>query len=164
MAPQEAPRRLQNAALVSATQAQTPALQVLPEAHAPQLATVRERPQLSVVVRLPQARPARVQSCASVSGTQAQVPCALHVAGLWQLPQLVMVRALPQLSVALSGPHGRPMRAQRFRLDSGTQTHWPCAEQLLPLVQVPHEATKRAAPHRSVTDSAPQVLAAAAQS
>src|SRR5438270_473567 len=70
--PQFLPSRVQKAALVSGTQAQTLFdWQVCGREQLPQLA-VRAVPQLSAALTLPQFFPSRVQKAALVSGTQAQ--------------------------------------------------------------------------------------------
>jgi hypothetical protein len=72
--PQFLPSRLQKAASLSLGQAHWLAMPAPPQVwgavQAPQLATVRMRPQLSVAVTAPQTLPCRVQNAASVSGAQ----------------------------------------------------------------------------------------------
>jgi hypothetical protein len=68
--PQFFPCRVQNAALVSATQPHTLAVtapHVCGEVHVPHDVTVRLVPQLSAAVRLPQFFPCREQNVASPS-------------------------------------------------------------------------------------------------
>jgi hypothetical protein len=89
----------------------------------PQL-TVREPPQMaSVDVTMPQFLPRRVQNAASPSAVQLQTPLALHT---WPIPvqpggQFAMLRVMPQLSAAVTGPHMRDRREHMAASVSGTQ-------------------------------------------
>ena len=99
-----------------------PPLQVWGAVQEPQV-TVRETPQLSLLVTGPQFFPRRVQNWALVSGAQPQtlgVPPPPQVWGAVQEPQFT-VRETPQLSLAVTGPQFFPRRVQNRALVSGTQ-------------------------------------------
>jgi hypothetical protein len=80
--------------------------------HVPQLATVRERPQASVICTLvPQVSPADAQSWASVCEVvqphRFAVPPPPQVSGELHVPHSAL-RALPHLSCVGSVPHCAP--------------------------------------------------------
>jgi hypothetical protein len=114
--PQFLPSRVQNAVSLSveALQPQTPEVQVWGEGQVPQLDTVRATPHLSVPLSEPQLAPSRVQNAVSLSTHPHLLvtPPPPQVLGELQVPQLVTVRALPQLSVPLAAPQSMPSRVQ----------------------------------------------------
>jgi hypothetical protein len=133
-------------------------LQVCELEQVPQLETLRDAPQLSVPVHPPQARLQRAHHAASLSGTQAHTFVAWQVCGEVQVPQLLTVRGVPQLSFAVTAPHVLPSREQNAVFDSGVQAQTFDALQLVPEVQVPQLLTVRAAPQLSVPLTEPQFL------
>jgi hypothetical protein len=85
-----------------------------------------------------------------------QRPLAAHEP-LEQVPQLLTVRVVPQLSTPLVGPQVRFSRAQNWVSVSGAQ-HAPPAPHTGALApHPPQEATVRGCPHESVPVAAPQV-------
>lgn len=90
----------------------------------PQLATVREAPQLSAAVTVPHVAPTRAQNAVSLSGTQAQTLVPPHVSGSVHAPHETPVRAAPQLSVPATAPQFFPRREQNAGFVSGAQPHW----------------------------------------
>jgi hypothetical protein len=90
--------------------------------------TVRVPPQMtSVELTWPQFLPRRVQNAAGVSPVQPHTPLALHT---WPMPvqpggQLAMVRVMPQLSAAVTGPHMRDRREHMEASVSGMQQVLP---------------------------------------
>lgn len=79
------------------------------------------------------------QNAISVSGVQPQW-LLLHISPVpVQLPQLVTVRAAPQLSVPVNDPHWALLREQNVWLVSGAQLHWlgTVAPHVWGAVQVP---------------------------
>jgi hypothetical protein len=128
----------------------------------PQLATLRETPQLSSAVTGPQVLPSREQNVAFDSGMQAHVLVAPHVCGSVQVPQLDTVRVAPQLSGAVTVPHVAPSREQNAASLSAEQPHTFEAPHVCGAVQLPHE-TVRIAPQTSGAVTAPQFLPSRAQ-
>ncbi|MDP3498956.1 MAG: hypothetical protein Q8S33_01435 [Myxococcales bacterium] len=134
----------------------------------PQLATLRDVPQLSGALTCPQVLPSREQNWASVSGAQQERVGPQTGALAGQLPQLTTVRWRPHESTPVTVPQVRPFRLQKAESDSGAQqvpvcaSHTPEAPATTP--QVPQEETVRKVPQRSIVESAPQVLALAWQS
>jgi hypothetical protein len=126
--PQSTAKLRQNCVSLSGTHPQTLAVcapQMSGAAQLPQVA-VRLAPQLSLAVNEPQFFPYRVQNCASVSGVHTGLPHTLatvapHVCGGVHVPQLAMVRTVPQESVATMLPQSFPLLAQRVASDSWTQ-------------------------------------------
>jgi hypothetical protein len=139
--------------------------------QAPQDATVRGTPQLSVAVSAPHAADFEAQSAALDSGVQphcfAVPPPPQEAPVPLQAPQESTVREAPQLSVAVSAPHAAALLAQSAASDSGVQPHWlaaPPPPQLMPApLQEPQEGTRRETPHLSVAVTAPQAAPFAAQ-
>ena len=83
-------------------------------------------------------------------GVQPHFPAAPAPPQLWvplQVPQLVMDRGWPQLSLPLAAPHERARRAQNATSDSGAQTHLPAVEQELGALQVPQLPPHPSSPH-----------------
>jgi hypothetical protein len=93
--------------------------------HVPHEATDRAVPQLSVPVRLPQFFSRREQKAMSVSGLHPQTfrPPAAHVAGAVHVPQLMLLRVVPQLSAAVTLPQSLPRREQNTAFVSAVQPH-----------------------------------------
>jgi hypothetical protein len=72
-------------------------------------------------------------------------------------PPHVTVRAVPQLSGAVTAPQFFPGRVQKSPLLSATQVHWPFAHvRVGGVVQLPHEVTVRMTPQLSGPVNAPQ--------
>jgi hypothetical protein len=165
--PQFLPRRVQNAAFVSAGHAHTfavpPPAHVCGIVHVPQLATVRIVPQLSAAITCPQFLPRRVQNAAFVSAAQPHtlaVPPPAHVCGIVHVPQLATVRIVPQLSAAITCPQFLPRRVQNAAFDSAGQPHTltvPAPPHVCGIVHVPQFAV-RVAPQLSLADTMPQFL------
>lgn len=157
--PQFLPNRIQKAASVSGMQAHTfVGEQICGCVHVPQLATMREVPQLSAAVRAPQFLLWRMQKAVLVSGAQLQTlgapPTGPQVAGVVQVPQLATVRARPQTSVPDTAPQFFPTRAQKSGSFSPVQPQTfavPPPAQLFTPLQLPQEAMSRVWPQRSVT-------------
>src|SRR5438552_3396565 len=84
---------------------------------------------------------------------------AWHVCGEVHEPHDVTVRAVPQLSLALTVPQFLPSRAQNAGSLSGVHAQTLFAWHVSGAVHAPHDETLRAAPQLSVTEvSAPQFL------
>ena len=118
--PQLAPVRVHSCASDSGVQPHTLAFPPPPHVepvplHVPQLATARERPQLSFPLALPQLTPERLQNAGVGSGVHPHtlaLPAPPHVSpGPLHVPQLATVRIMPQLSSVLLGPQVAPPRA-----------------------------------------------------
>lgn len=88
----------------------------------PHDSAVRATPQLSVPETVPQFLPNREQNTASDSVKQTQTFDALHICVDEQVPQEATVRAVPQLSFALTAPQFLPRREQNEASVSGAQT------------------------------------------
>jgi hypothetical protein len=167
--PQFLASRVQNAALVSAVQPHTlVALHVCGDVHVPQLATVREMPQLSLAVTLPQVLPRRVQKAGLVSFVHPHTLTVLpppHVCGAVHVPQLFTVRIVPQLSAAVTLPQFLDRRVQNAAFDSAVQPHTltvPPPPHVCGVVHVPQLAV-RLAPQLSFAVTLPQFLPTRAQ-
>jgi hypothetical protein len=163
-APQALPSRLQNVPSLSGVQPHAfgvpPPPQVTPvPVHVPHEATLRAAPQLSVPDQLPQALPSRLQNVPSLSGVQPHTLLAPQTGlSIGHVPHGFTVRAVPQLSFAVTLPQFLPSRVQKVALSSGVQMHAFPVHVIPVPVHVPHEATLRAAPQLSVPDQAPQAL------
>jgi hypothetical protein len=122
--------------------------------------TVRVAPQLSVPVKLPQFLPWREQKVAFDSAAQPQtfvVPPPPQVAGDEQVPQLVTVRIVPQLSLAVRLPQFLPWREQKAAFDSAAQVQ-TLAAQVWGAVQLPQFVTVRVVPQLSGPVKLPHAL------
>ncbi len=171
--PHSALFRLQKVGLVSGVQPQVLGTLGVPPPHVsglvqvPQLTLVRVTPQLSVPVNVPHSALFRLQKVVVVSGVQPQVLGTLgvpppHVSGLVQVPQLILVRVLPQLSVPVNVPHSALFRLQKVGFDSGVHAHTLGTLGIPPphvsgLVQVP-QFSVRVVPQLSVPVKLPQSL------
>jgi hypothetical protein len=167
-APQFFPRRVQKPESVSGVQPQTfavpPPAQVWGAVQAPHDVTVREAPQLSVVVRVPQFFVNSVHSAESETGVHPQTlvaPAPAHVRGAVQVPHDVTVRCVPQLSAAVTDPQFFASRVQNAGSVSAVHPQafaTPPPPQVLGAVQLPHCNVPW---HPSETD--PHCAAASAQ-
>jgi hypothetical protein len=170
--PQLFPRRVQNAASVSAMQPHTfafpPPPHVAGAVHVPQEPTVRLAPQLSVPLTFPQFLIMRPQKTASVSPVHPHKLLVLHTSGAVHVPHEGAVRPLPQLSVAVTLPHCLPSRVQKAGSVSAVHPHTfavPPPPHVMPVpAHTPHEATVREPPHLSVPNTLSQFLPSLAQS
>jgi hypothetical protein len=175
--PQLTSRRLQNAAMGSGVHPHTFGFPPPPQvwsalSHAPQLATVRDLPQLSTAVFAPHTAPVRAHSCASVSGvhphTLSLPPPPQVTPGPLHVPQLSTLRSKPQLSVALAPPQLTPARLQNAAVGSGVHPHtlgFPPPPQLCPVPShAPQLATFRIMPQLSSTDFGPHAAPVRVQS
>ncbi|MFN7134096.1 MAG: hypothetical protein ACK4N5_18605 [Myxococcales bacterium] len=90
--------------------------------------TRRISPQASAALTWPQFFCTRAHSSASVSGQPhcPALPPAPHTSGSAQPPQFTL-RDMSQLSKSTTGPHCRPMRAQKARSVSGTHPPPPAS-------------------------------------
>jgi hypothetical protein len=139
-------------------------VQVESAAHAPQFATVRAWPQLSVPLFEPHVAPRRVQNAASVSAVHPHTFATLGVAPPQlcpvpvHVPQLATFRTAPQLSVVVSAPQF--LEPQSCASVCGVQPHTfavPPPPHVTPVpLQLPQLTTLREAPHKSVAVIAPQ--------
>jgi len=156
--------------LLPQTFAVPPPPQVAGEVQVPQELTVREVPQLSLAVTEPQFLPRREQKALLLSAVQEPppqtfaVPPPAQVCGEEQVPQLLTVREVPQLSLAVTEPQFLPRREQNAVLLSAVhvvppQTFAvPPPAQVCGEVQVPQELTVREVPQLSLAVTEPQFL------
>jgi hypothetical protein len=169
--PQFLLRRAHISALVSAVQPHTlftppPPHETPVPAHVPHETTVRDRPQLSLTVKLPQSLLRRAHNAASSSGVHPhtfvtpppphETPVPAHV------PHETTLRVAPQLSAPVTAPQFLPTREQKAALASGVQpqtfvTPPPPHETPVPL-HAPHEATVRDVTQLSFSVTFPQFL------
>jgi hypothetical protein len=157
--------RVQNAVSVSAAQPHTfaapPPPHVWGAAHVPQIA-VRETAQLSAAVTLPQFLLWRVQNAVSVSAVQPHTLLPPHVWGAVHVPQDSTVRAVAQLSAAVTLPQFLLWRTQNAASVSAVQVHTLPAPHVWGAAHVPQE-TVRFAPQLSDAATFPQFLASRLQ-
>jgi hypothetical protein len=131
--------------------------------HVPHDATVREPPQLSAAVTDPQFLPSLVQNAVSISAVHPQrlaVPPVPQPLGVEHVPQ-VTVRAVPQLSAAVTDPQFFPSREQNAASLSLVHPHTfarPPPAHVLGDEHVPQSATVRMVPQLSAPVKPPQFL------
>lgn len=111
--------------------------------------TLRPTPQRSVTEMPPHVAPRAVQSSASVSATQSHWfgVRAPQVERPVQVPHDVMVRAVPQRSVVVSGPHSAPAAVQSCASVSGAHAHVPLVVHVVPGPQLPQLPPQPFGPH-----------------
>lgn len=128
--------------------------QTWPVPQVPQLVTVRLAPQLSVAITEPHVLPSRVQNAELLSATQPHTPLPPQVCGAVQVPQLVIVRVVPQLSAAVTEPQFLTRREHICVSLSGVQqtlgeVAGDCAQTWLPVQAEVPQSTE--APQLSLT-------------